>query len=238
MKTTIFLDGKFLSLELASISLIEPAFLYGWGLFETMRAYKNRIVYLKAHLKRIKDSAKYLDLKLPYSLNKTEELIFKTVKLNKLKDAYVRLTLFKNLKNRTSIFILAKRYQPYPKNKYLKGFKACLILDLKVNEGCFLTNLKTANYLLYRLAYWKAKKKGYDEALLLNNRGYLAEGSFTNIFFIKRRRLFTPHLKSGCLKGITRQVVIDLAKKNRIDSIEEYFTLQDLFEADEVFLTN
>jgi len=236
-KQIIFLDGDFLELKEAKLSLIEPAFLYGWSVFETMRACKKNIVYLKQHLQRIKASAPYLYLKFNYSFEKIKQIIFKLIDLNKIEDAYVRLTLFKNYKEKTSTFVWVKPYKSYPKSKYLKGFYAC-VSDFKINPSSFLNRIKSGNYLLYQLSYLKAKQNGFDEAIILNNEGYIAEASRSNIFFIKKDKLFTPSLDCGCLNGITRQVILDIAKKNSIEVKEGNFLLEDIYKAEEAFLTN
>ena len=117
MKEKVFLNGKFTPLKEAKLSPISPGFFYGWGLFETMRAYNNRIVYLEEHLKRIKQSSKLINMRLPYSIEKLGQLIKDTVGINGLKDAYVKLTLWKSDYG-TDILIMAKSYKPYSDKKY------------------------------------------------------------------------------------------------------------------------
>lgn len=236
MEEIIFLNGKFLSGGEAKISVLEPGFLYGWGLFETMRAYKSRIVYLDEHLERLRNSAGSLDIKCPYSSAKLKEIILRLVRINGLGDANVRMTLWKREKG-TDILARAKEYQPHSLREYKKGFCAC-ISSLRQNENSRLAQLKTTSYLLYRLAYLEAAGKGFDEALILNQRGYLTEASRSNLFFAKDGELFTPSLKCGCLDGITRKAVFDLAKKYNIRVFEGNFTVSDLSSADEAFLTN
>ena len=236
MKTTVFLNGKFIPPEEAKLPILTPGFLYGWGLFETMRSYNNSIVYFDAHLKRIKKSCALIAIKFPYSLDRLKEIIQKTIRINGFPDAYVRLILWRT-DTGTDVLVVARNYQPYSLKKYRMGFRTC-ISRFKQNENSFLVRLKTNNYLFYRLAYLEAEKKGLDEAIILNNRGYIAEGSHTNIFLVKDKELFTPRLECGCLDGITRKVVWDLAKKYHISVSEGNFTLSDLYEADEAFLTN
>lgn len=236
MKEIIFLNGEFIPQVEAKVSVLTPGFLYGWGLFETMRSYHNRIVYFTQHLIRIKNSCKLMDMKFPYSQAKLKEIIKRTVKINGFKDAYVRLTLWKS-DSGTDILIMVRKYQPYSSKKYQNGFRVC-ICPFRQNENSFFARLKTINYLLYRLAYLEAKDKGFDEAIILNNRGYIADGSRSNIFLVKDKEIFTPALECGCLDGITRRVIFDLAKKHNIRIYEGNFTLQDLYAADEAFLTN
>lgn len=236
MQEIVFLNGHFLKTKDAKISLLEPGFLYGWGLFETMRACHNRIVYFDAHLARIKASCASLDMKFPYALNKLKEIIRRAMQINGFADACVRLTLWKAASG-TGTLVTVKKYKPYSLQKYRTGFHAC-IWRFKQNENYFLNRLKTTNYLFYQLAYQEAKNKRFDEALILNHRGYITEGSRANIFFLKDNQLWTPALECGCLAGITRKVILDLAEKNNIPANEGNFTLYDLYDADEVFFTN
>jgi len=236
MKITIFLNGKFIPEEQACVPILTPGFLYGWGLFETMRAYNKKIVYFDKHLERLKRSAKLLDIRCPYPLIKLKEIIHEAVKINGFRDAYVRLTLWKCEKG-TDILVMVKKYQPYPSWKYNKGFRAC-ISSFRQNENSSLAQLKTTNYLLYRLAYAQAIEKGFDEAIILNHKGYIAEASRSNLFFIKAQELFTPSLECSCLNGITRRAVFDLAKKHNIKAYAGNFCIPDLYASDEAFLTN
>lgn len=236
MQEIIFLNGKFIPEEESQISVLTPGFLYGWGLFETMRAYNNRIVYFDAHLERLKRSARLLDIRCPYSLARFKEIIYEAVKINGLRDASIRLTLWK-CESGADTLIIAKKYQPCSSQKYKKGFRAS-ISPFRQNENSFLAQLKTTNYLLYRLAYAKAREKGFDEAVILNQKGNIAEASRSNLFFIKDKELFTPSLACGCLNGITRRVIFDLAKKYHIKAYEGVFSILDLYACDEAFLTN
>jgi len=236
MKQIVFLNGKFIPREEAKLPVSTPGFLYGWGLFETMRAYNKKIVYFNEHLKRLKKSARLLDIRCPYPQAALRDIIQGIVKINGLKDAYVRLTLWKREKG-TDILVMVKKYQPYTLEKYNKGFRAC-ISSFRQNENSFLAQLKTTNYLLYRLAYAQAIEKGFDEAIILNHKGHIAETSRSNLFFIKDKELFTPSLECSCLDGITRGVVFDLAKKYNIKAYEGNFSMPDLYACDEAFLTN
>lgn len=236
MKETVFLNGKFLATEKARLSALTPGLLSGLGLFESMRSYNGRIVYLDEHLQRIKGSAKLMAIGLPLSFSKLKEIIKKTVRINGLKDAYVRLTLWKAKKG-TDILVMAKKYKAYPQQKYRKGFHA-VVSSLKQSDCSLLARIKTTSRLLYQLSLREAQDKGFDEAIILNNRGYLTEASRSNLFLVKDNTLFTPALSCGCLGGITRRIVFALAKKTNIKIYEGNFTLKDLCAADEAFLTN
>ena len=236
MNGIVFLNGTFLPQRDARVSILGPGFLYGWGLFETMRSYHSAIPYLDGHLKRLIGSCRALDIRRPVSLSGLKQSIHKTVRVNRLTDAYVRLTVSK-AEQGADILIMAKKYRPYSSRKYSQGFSAC-VGEFHQSENSFLASHKTTNYLFYRLNLLGAQTKGFDEALILNNRGYVTEGSRSNVFLVKEGSLFTPSLDCGCLAGITRMAIFDLARRYHIKICEGNFTTQDLYSADEVFLTN
>ncbi len=234
-KEIVLLNGKLIENQEARFSVFDPGFLYGLGLFETMRAYNNKIVYLDRHLKRIKDSAKLIKIAFP-SLSGLKQAIKKAVKESGFSDAYVRLTLWKASQGANNL-ITVKKYKPYSVQAYKKGFSLS-ISSYRQNEGSFLAKIKTSNRLLYELALGEARGKGFDEAVILNNSGYVTEASRSNIFLVKDDQFFTPKLECGCLDGITRRVIFDLANKHKIKLQEDSLTIQDLYNADGVFLTN
>ncbi len=236
MKETIFLNGKFVNSEEAKISVLNSGFLFGYGLFETMRSYQKRIVYFAWHMKRIMESSRLIGINPPYSIGRLKAVIIETVKLNGSRDTYVRLTLWKT-NDYTGILVVAREYAPYPPKKYLAGFRAC-VSEFRQDENSFFTGIKATCRVMLELAYARAKENRFDEAIILNSRGYIAEVSRGNIFFVKDNELFTPSLECGCLKGITRKVIFDLAMKYNIGLNEGKFTLNDLYHADEAFLTN
>lgn len=214
----------------------DSGLLRGIGLFETMRAYQGNIIYFNQHIARIRESAKSLGLNFSYTTGKIKKIIARLLESNALSDASVRLTLWGRGRI-TDILIATKKYTPPPFSKYKKGFIAG-IARLSQDENSFLAQHKTISRLIYEVNFYEAKKRGFDEAVMLNQRGYIAEGTRTNIFFVKNNALFTPALDCGCLNGITRRVVCDLASKDKIRLYEGKFTLKDLYAADEAFLTN
>lgn len=232
----VFLNGKFISPQEAKISPLCPAFLYGLGLFETMRSYNGNIVYFDSHLRRIKKSAGLIGINFPYPIIKIKEIIKEAVKRSGFRDIHLRLTLW-NSGAGTDILVVARKYQPPLQKKYKQGLRACISL-LRQEEKSFLAGIKTSNRLLYELSYQQAKNKEFDESIILNNIGYISEASRSNIFFIQDKQLFTPSLECGCLRGITRKVIFDLAKKYSIPLNEGKFRLDDLYNSDEAFLTN
>ncbi len=232
----LYFNGRFVSEEEAKISVFEPGFLFGLGIFETMRAYNNKIVYLKQHLGRLRRSCRLINIKLLYLDAQLEKIVERLIQANGFKDAYVRLTVWEGCDG-SNIMAFAKKYKPPVLNEYRRGFSAC-VCPFRHAENSFLTRLKTNNRLFYELGWRLAKTSGFHEAIILNSRGYLAEGTRSNIFLVKDNEMFTPALACGCLDGITRRVIFDLAKDYNLKAYEGNFTLRDLREADEAFFTN
>lgn len=236
MKETIFLNNGFLPLQEGKVSVSSPGFLHGLGLFETMRANQGEIAYLDKHLERIKYSSKFIQLPFDYSIEKLKKIIKQAVRINGFKDAYLRLTISK-AECGVDVLVVVKKYHPYSVQKYKRGFSV-KISSLRQDENSLLARIKTTNRILYETSFKEAKNKGFDEAFILNNRGYITEASRSNIFLVQGKEIFTPSLECGCLAGITRQAILSLAKKNKLKVYESSLTIQDLLGADEAFLTN
>ena len=236
IKEAIFLDNRFLPREEAKISVLDPGFLYGLGVFETMRFTGKGIVHLARHFQRLKDGCSAIGLKLPYRASKLKKIIKEASFLSGAEDVYLRITIWE-AEGRAGFMLLAKEYKPLPLKKYREGFSAG-VSSLRQDENSSFPKIKSTNRIIYELAYRKARKQGFDEALLLNTRGYITEATRSNIFIIKDGRILTPALSCGCLEGITRSIIFDLAKRSKIEISEGLVGLQDLYYCDEAFLTN
>lgn len=236
MQEIIYLNGRFVSSEQAKISVLAPGFLQGFGVFETMRADKNKIIGIDYHLERIKSGAAFIGVKIPYSRDDLKRIIYKALGLSRYIDNYIKLTIWKDIKD-TGILVIVKKYQPYSQQKYRQGFRVG-ISSFRQSTANLFAAIKTTSRLLYELSLQQAKQRGFDEALIFNERGYITEASRSNIFFAKGNELFTPSLDCGCLAGITRRIIFEQAKKYKIPVLECRFTLSDLYAADEAFLVN
>ncbi len=236
MQEIIYLNGKFVSPKEAKISALCPGFLQGLGVFETIRACHNKIAGLDYHLRRIKSGAAFIGIKIPYSSDGLKRIIYKAISLSGYGDNYIKLAVWKEL-NDTGILVFVKKYQPYSARKYKQGFKV-RVSSLRQCSGNLFSRVKSTNRLLYELSFQQAKQTGFDEAIILNERGYITEASRSNIFFAKGNELFTPSLDCGCLEGVTRKIILEQAKKYKVKIVEGKFTLFDLYKADEAFLSN
>lgn len=237
MKEIIFLNGKFVKAKDANVPMLSHGFFYGYGLFETMRCWNRKIVHFPGHIDRIEKSARLLEIKFPYDRNKIKRIIKQALERSGFSDNYIRLTVWKDDVEQVSISVIIKEYKPYPVLKYKKGFSVC-VSAVRRDNNSFLSGIKSTSRAVLELAYSKARENNFDEAVFLNNLGYIAEASRSNIFFIRDNTLCTPSLECGCLEGITRGSILDLAKKYGVCVNEGKFTLNDLYGAQQAFLSN
>jgi branched-chain amino acid aminotransferase len=244
MSEIVYLNGSLIPRSQARISALDYGFLYGFGLFETMRAYEGQVFRLDRHLNRLVHSAEVLGL--PIGVTDLKSAVMATIQANQLGDARVRITISigeggivpdPSTCDKPTVLILAGHYQPYPEQVYEKGFRA-IVSSIRRNSQSPLSRLKSANYLESILARQEARAAGIDEALCLNEKGLLAEASMSNIFLVTNGILRTPGQESGILPGITRGVVLELASPLGINTLEHDIRLDELFQAQESFLTN
>ena len=244
MSEIVYLNGSLIPRSQARISALDYGFLYGFGLFETMRAYGGQVFRLDSHLNRLARSAEILGL--PIEALDLKGAVMDTIHANKLSDARVRITISigeggmvpdPSACTQPTVLILAGHYKPYPKQVYEKGFRA-VVSSIRRNSQSPLSRLKSANYLENMLAKQEARAAGVDEAICLNEKGLLAEASMSNIFLVNDGILRTPGVESGILPGITREVVLELASQLDINTFEQDIRLDELFQTQEAFLTN
>ena len=243
MVEIVYINGSLVPRSEARISAFDHGFLYGYGLFETMRAYSGTIFLLERHLDRLKKSAKSIGIEL--SGIDLSQACRDTLKANGLQSARIRLTVsngdsgafpWQEADNQPTVVISAREYQPFPPEIYEKGFKAGVSSFVRSRYSS-LGGIKSTNYLISVLTRREMALIGLDEALLLNEDGYITEGSTSNIFFVKSSSLVTPPLESGILPGITRALVIEVAGTLGISVVEDNITLADLPQFHEAFLT-
>ena len=246
MDEIIYLNGSLVPHSQARVSVFDHGFLYGYGLFETMRAYHGNIFLLERHLKRLLSSAGVIGLSSRLAEIDLGKACRDTLAANGLKAARLRLTVsrgevdsFPGLSSSgtPTVLVTATRYSALSTEIYREGFKAGVSSFRRYSQSP-LTRLKSTNYLLNVLAKMEAGAAGLDEQLLLNEQGFIAEGSISNVFFMKAHSLVTPSLESGILPGLTREVVMELASNLGIKVTEGEVRLKDLEQFDEAFLTN
>lgn len=244
MDELVYLNGLLVPRGEARISVLDYGFLYGYGLFETMRAYHGRVFGLKQHLERLACSAEILKIRVETPL--LEQAVKDIIRANNLTEARVRLAVSlgegamvpdpKSCEKPT-VLVMAGAYHSYGEEVYQKGFRA-IISSIRRNSQSPIAKLKTANYLESLLARQEAKDAGVDEAICLNDKGLVSEASMSNIFIVAGGVLKTPDPDSGILPGLTRNTVLELAASSGIKAKEQSFTANELLQADEAFVTN
>lgn len=241
----VYLNGKLVPRSKACISPFDHCFLYGYGLFETMRAYNGRIFLIRRHLARLMKAAAQLGIDISLNADELEKACNQTLEANKLKDARVRLTVSRGeadwsdtSSSRATVLVTASDYQPPSPKEYTSGYRAT-VATFKHCSNSLLVGMKTTNYMANIIAREQARAAGLDEALFLNERGHLTEGATSNLFLVTPSlNLVTPPIKSGLLPGITREFVIELAGLQDIKVIEADVSLDELRHFTEAFLTN
>ncbi|MDI9643089.1 MAG: branched-chain-amino-acid transaminase [Archaeoglobales archaeon] len=245
MELLIYLDGKFVSESEAKISVFDHGFLYGDGVFEGIRAYDGKVFRLREHIDRLYDSAKAINLEIPLSKEEFERIIIETLRRNNLRDAYIRPIVSRGIGDlgldprkckKPTVIVITKPWGKLYGDLYSKGLKAITVAIRRNSFDALPPNIKSLNYLNNVLAKIEANVKGGDEAIFLDRNGYISEGSGDNIFVVKKSKITTPPTINN-LRGITRDVVIEIINRLGIPFSEANLGLYDLYTADEVFVT-
>jgi branched-chain amino acid aminotransferase len=243
----VYINGNLYDKKDAKISVFDHGLLYGDGVFEGVRVYNRLIFKLKEHLDRLYESAASIMLKVPVSKDQFSQAIVRTLKANNLEDAYLRVIVTRGEGDlgldprkcigKETVIIIADRIALYPDKLYKNGMEIITVATTRTAHEALNPQIKSLNYLNNILAKIEAVNSGYEEALMLNDSGYVAECTGDNIFIVKNGELYTPPECMGALSGITRQAVINIAKKSRIVTHEHVFTRHELYVSDECFLT-
>ena len=247
----IWMNGKFVKWDEAKIHILTHGLHYGTSVFEGVRCYETTkgpaVFRLKDHIKRLFDGVKVMMMEIPFTMEEISEAAKETVRMNKLRECYIRLIVYYGYKemginpmdNPVDVAIACYPWGAYLGEEGLKKGVRCKVSSwLRIDSRMLPPLVKVAaNYVNSVLAKLEALKCGYDEAILLNFNGRVAEGSGENIFIVKNGLLITPPLSAGALPGITRDSVINLAKDQGILTIETDVLREQLFLADEVFFT-
>lgn len=246
MKEFIYINGALVLREEARISPLDRGILYGYGLFETMRSYGGHVFSLDRHLARLMHSAGKIGLNAGLDPDAIGQAIYKTLEANECPDARIRLTVLAGEGERgltlptpgaLTIIIVAERLVLPPPRAYKEGLCA-VVASTRRNSRSLLAGIKSINYLDNLVAQSEAVTAGADQAILLNELGFVAECSTSNIFMVVGGQLLTPSVESGILPGVTREKVIELALNLGVAVVEEEISLAVLLRADEAFMTN
>lgn len=241
----IYYNGEFVTKENATVSIYDHGFLYGDGVFEGIRAYNGRVFKLQEHVDRLYDSAKAIALEVPISKEEMSEAILETLRKNNLKDAYIRPLVTRGIGDlgldprkcpKPNIIIVSQEWGAMYGDLYEVGLKAVTVAVRRNAPDALSPNIKSLNYLNNILAKIEANEKGGDEAIFLDQNGFISEGSGDNIFVIKNGKIYTPPTINN-LKGITRATAIELLEERGYEVIVTNLGLFDMYTADEIFVT-
>jgi branched-chain amino acid aminotransferase len=246
MALKIWLDGELVDEADAKVSVFDHGLLYGDGIFEGIRVYDGRVFELKAHLRRLYESAKMIQLEVPLDKGELAAAIKKTVEANGITDGYIRLVVTRGVGNlglnpfvckKSGLIIIADQIQPYAEELYETGIKVISATTVRNHPLAIPPQLKSLNYLNNILAKLEALDSGAAEAVMYNHEGYVAEATVDNVFIVRDGVLYTPPVAAGALEGITRNLVIRLARQENLELVEKNLTRCDLYTCDEFFLT-
>lgn len=242
--TTIFLDGKWLKATEATTDLYAQTLHYGSGVFEGIRSYETEegthVFKAREHYERLLYSAEKMHIKLDYSVDQLVALTYELLERNNLKDAYIRPLVYlgQNMSlqptDKVHVLLCAWSWERYLGDKQLKLMTSSF--QRPNPKSCFVEAKVVGHYTNSILATTEAKNKGFDEALLLDMHGNVAEGPGANFFYEKDDKLYTAPL-GNILAGITRKTILELAEELEIEVVEKYFTPQEVYQADGAFFT-
>jgi len=243
MSEKVFLNDKLIDIEKASLPVTDSGFLYGAGLFETMRGCASVVFCLEDHLDRLFLSAASLAITPPYDKAYVSEAVYQVLRANELTDARLRLTLTggpmmaPQEQRQPTLLITATPWQPYPPEYYDTGVTV-ILCPYRQNDTGPTCGHKTTSYFPRLLALGLAQRNKAAEALWFTADNRLAEGSVSNVFLVKDETLYTPPVETPVLPGIARKNVCRIARQESVELVEKDLYIADVLAADEVFLTN
>jgi branched-chain amino acid aminotransferase len=242
----VWLDGKLVDTDSASVNVYDHGLLYGDGVFEGLRAYHGRIFRLQAHIDRLFDGAKAIRLTIPQTKQEMVDALYETLKANNLSDAYIRLVVTRGIGTlglnpfkckRSQVIIIVDQIDLYPREMYEKGMSVIIASTVRTAPNALNPRIKSLNYLNNIMARVEAVDAGVPEAIMLNAQGLVAEATGDNVFLVRDGKLLTPPIHAGILEGITRAAVMELAGQAGVPMAEADLSRYDLYTAHECFLT-
>jgi len=247
-ESLVYINGEYRPAQSAAVSVFDHGLMYGDGIFEGISIYEGRIFRLEQHLRRLRESAKTILLTIPLTTKELESSVIETVRRNRLRNGYVRVIVTRGVGKlgldprncfQPTVIIIPQRPEDYP---YIalgrRPARAIVSTFRRTPSFCVPASAKTLNYLNNILAKLQAINAGVDEAIMLDLRGFVSEGTGDNIFIVRHGVIATPPLHASILGGITREVVFEIARTLQIPAEERELTLHDLYNAEEGFLVS
>jgi len=246
MEPQVYIDGKYYPKSEAKISVFDHGLLYGDGVFEGIRIYAGRIFRFREHMDRLYQSASSIRLEIPLERAELERAVTETVRLNGLREAYIRLVVTRGVGDlgldpkkcgKGSVVVIVDKIQLYPEKLYQEGIPIITASTRRIAPAMLNQKVKSLNYLNSILAKLEANLAGVSESLMLDLNGYVCECTADNIFIVREGELLTPSPEFPILLGVTRAVVLEVARVEKITVREQALTLHDIYISDECFLT-
>ncbi|MCB9747196.1 MAG: aminotransferase class IV [Candidatus Omnitrophica bacterium] len=234
-KPIIFLNGKFIKVKVSFVDFLVPGQIEGRGVFETMKVDSLGILAWPRHYQRLKKGCLFYRMKAIPVQKEFQNIIKKILQMNELRFARVRIMIFEQ-RDVQYVSLTALPIKTIAAKKYQQGFKVSVEqMPERKKQPAYL---KSLDYHAFREAYQSARNQGFDEAVLTNSQKQIVEGTRSNIFFVKADTVYTPSLTSGCLDGITRNIILGCLKKLKRKYVQKRIYLKELKAADEIFLTS
>ncbi len=239
-----YFNGSLVPRTEAKVSVMDYGFLFGYGLYETIRAYEGKLFRLDAHLARLQGSANQIGI--PLRIERLRQGVLDVVRANGYSETRVRITvsigegtMTPNLASCTkpTVLVLAGEYHPFERERYERGFNV-IVSSVRKNSRSPVTYMKSASSMENMIARQEARKSGADESLFLNEHGHVTEASGSNLFLVEDGVVKTPRLENGILPGVTRAAIFQLGARTGFEIVEEDIRLRRLLATDEVFLSN
>lgn len=233
---TIYIDGKYEQISQDELKTLSPGFLNGLGVFDTLLCEKSKIYFLEEHYRRFIYGCDRYILPRPPGLSEIKKILAQLVKANGLTNGRVRLAAWRKSYDTHFAIVIVPR-ESFPASAYREGFAACIYTKF-LDRSPELVKIKSLDYNFFLDAYEYALENHCHEAVLLSSSGVIIEGSRSNVFIVRKKKLLTPALSCGCLAGVTRQAVLTAAKRVGVRTSALELPLNDLQHCDEAFLTN
>ncbi len=246
MGRKIWIEDKLVDEQDAKVSVFDHGLLYGDGVFEGIRIYSGKIFEFEAHIRRLYESAKAIRLEISMDADALITATKQTVEANAIIDGYIRLIVTRGVGDlgldpfmceKSCVIIIADNVQLYPEEFYEKGLNVISAATIRNHPMTVPPQVKSLNYLNNILAKIEAIDHGVSEAIMYNHEGYVAEASADNVFIVREGVICTPPVSAGSLDGITRAIIMKLAKEEGISIVEKNLTRFDLYTCNEFFLT-
>ncbi len=244
------INGEIVSPENAKISVFDHGLLYGDGVFEGIRFYNGRIFKFDEHINRLDESSRHILLKLPMSMDEIKKETIKTIKATGMENGYIRLIVTRGIGTlgispykceKSQLIIIVDIISLYPEKLYKSGMEIITVPTQRSMSEAVSPRVKSLNYLNNVLAKIEAVNAGFEEAIMLNKYGFVAECTGDNVFIVKNKTVITPPAYMGALEGITRNTVMEIAtemgKEKEIFVKQRVMSRHDVFSSDECFLT-